>query len=54
MGYSPRGRKELDTTERLHFHFQSSAETFSSCLLLIIFLSSQRPVTIFFFKLPVF
>ena len=23
MGYSPRGRKELDTTERLHFHFLS-------------------------------
>ena len=23
MGYSPRGRKELDTTERLHFHFQT-------------------------------
>ena len=22
MGYSPRGRKESDTTERLHFHFQ--------------------------------
>ena len=22
VGYSPRGRKELDTTERLHFHFQ--------------------------------
>ena len=21
VGYSPRGRKELDTTERLHFHF---------------------------------
>ena len=21
MGYSPRGRKEPDTTERLHFHF---------------------------------
>ena len=21
MGYCPRGRKELDTTERLHFHF---------------------------------
>ena len=21
MGYSPRGQKELDTTERLHFHF---------------------------------
>ena len=22
-GYSPRGRKELDATERLHFHFLS-------------------------------
>ena len=21
VGYCPRGRKELDTTERLHFHF---------------------------------
>ena len=21
VGYSPRGSKELDTTERLHFHF---------------------------------
>ena len=21
VGYSPRGRKELDTTQRLHFHF---------------------------------
>ena len=21
MGYSPRGRKESDTTEQLHFHF---------------------------------
>ena len=21
VGYSPRGRKESDTTERLHFHF---------------------------------
>ena len=24
VGYSPWGRKELDTTERLHFHFQLS------------------------------
>ena len=24
VGYSPRGRRESDTTERLHFHFQSS------------------------------
>ena len=23
VGYSPRGRKESDTTERLHFHFQA-------------------------------
>ena len=23
MGYSPWGRKELDTTERLHFHFHN-------------------------------
>ena len=23
MGYSPGGRKESDTTERLHFHFQA-------------------------------
>ena len=22
-GYSPWGRKELDTTERVHFHFQA-------------------------------
>ena len=22
VGYSPWGRKELDTTERLHFHFK--------------------------------
>ena len=22
VGYSPRGRKESDTTERLHFHFR--------------------------------
>ena len=24
VGYSPWGRKELDTTERLHFHFSLS------------------------------
>ena len=31
MGYSPRGRKELDSTERLHFHFHFSSTThFSS------------------------
>ena len=25
MGYSPRGRKESDTTEQLHFHFRFPA-----------------------------
>ena len=25
--YSPRGRKELDTTEQLSFHFMSNLET---------------------------
>ena len=27
IGYSPWGRKESDTTERLHFHFQKSSST---------------------------
>ena len=31
MGYSPCGRKESDTTERLHLHF-----TFSNCYIEII------------------
>ena len=26
MGYSPRYRKESDTTERLHFHFSLSLD----------------------------
>ena len=38
MGYSPRGRKESDTTERFHFHFISSLE---KCLF--------RSSSIFFF-----
>ena len=33
VGYSPRGRKESDMIERLHFHFHPSAEkTFHSCV----------------------
>ena len=28
MGYSPWGRKELDTTERFHFHFHWSKVLF--------------------------
>ena len=27
VGYSPQGRKESDTTERLHFHFQGETRT---------------------------
>ena len=27
VGYSPWGRKELDTTERLHFHFHYTSDT---------------------------
>ena len=27
VGYSPWGRKELDTTERLHFHFHNICKT---------------------------
>ena len=30
MGYSPRGRKESDTTEQLHFHFQGGLRVFHS------------------------
>ena len=26
VGYSPRGRKESDTTERLHFHLQQKVK----------------------------
>ena len=26
VGYSPQGRKESDTTERLHFHFHPDCE----------------------------
>ena len=28
VGYSPRGRKESDTTERLHFHFHTYTHTY--------------------------
>ena len=30
MGYIPRGRKESDTTEQLHFHFPSGSEVKNS------------------------
>ena len=39
MGYSPQGRKESDTTEQLHFHYELSIkEPFYATSLDIIFL----------------
>ena len=36
VGYSPRGRKESDTTERRHFHFHcSKGSQVPACLILI-------------------
>ena len=37
IGYSPRGRKESDTTERLHFHFyfQADYKLEWNCLILL-------------------
>ena len=35
MGYSPLGRKELDTAERIHFHFFDSSCPFNYCLFLL-------------------
>ena len=39
VGYSPWGRRESDTTERLHFHFSLSLFTFISW---VLFLSKSR------------
>ena len=33
MGYSPWGRKESDTNERLHFHFHSCVKVLPSVIL---------------------
>ena len=35
MGYSPWGRKESDTTERLHFHFSMSMELHKTVMILV-------------------
>ena len=37
MGYSPCGRKELETTERLHFHFPVDFGKFSPLCWLLSF-----------------
>ena len=31
VGYSPWGRKQLDTIEQLHFHFSGDSKKISSC-----------------------
>ena len=33
MGYTPRGHKESDMTERLHFHFAQGPQQFCSSVL---------------------
>ena len=50
MGYSPRGRKESDMTERLHFHFHPSALVFA----IDCFLEFSKTCDHIFFRLPVF
>ena len=35
MGYSPRGHKESDTTERLHFHFQKPSQLSKAVLVFL-------------------
>ena len=52
MGYSPRGRKESDTTEGLHFHFHPN---FCDDYVMILFFNFIKPVLptikyILFFK----
>ena len=37
MGYSPRGHKESDMTERLHFHFSLSSFLLKMALILQFF-----------------
>jgi len=37
VGYSPWGRKELDTTERLHFHFHEPITIFLNCFVFIFY-----------------
>ena len=38
VGYSPRGPRELDTTERLHFHFPFMLITRKNILLYVLIL----------------
>ena len=52
MGYSPWGRKELDTTERLHFHFHHGLASLSirqrSCAESCFFISGLTVSTVLF------
>ena len=45
MGYSPRGRKESDTTERLHFHF-------FTLRIVVAFLPRSKHLLISWLQLP--
>ena len=48
VGYSPRGRKELDTTERLHFHFHLGTR---DSKIIIIFFLKKLGFIIFHYKI---
>ena len=47
VGYSPWGRKESDTTERLHFHFQTMME-----IMKIMVTPSKDPVHVLLLSVP--
>ena len=47
VGYGPWGRKESDTTERLHFHFQTMVE-----IMKIMVTPSKDPVHVLLLSVP--
>ena len=54
VGYSPWGRWELDTTERLHFHFSLSSFILINRLLSSSLLSAIRVVSSVYLRLLIF
>ena len=49
VGYSPWGRKESDTTERLHFHFHFTSTLFNDCEKLLHKVIVKINIFLFFF-----
>ena len=54
VDYSPWGRKELDTTERLHFHFQGISTLFSIVAVLVCIPTNNIRGLPFFHTSPAF